>query len=285
MRKTDYIDFNRDTYKGKTRKRIILAIFAALFCGALIFTVLLAMNDFSMAKFIGVDITESSDSGDETAADEETSEPAELFSDKNALGVLFLCADGKEVTFCDVISVSKAENSIKVKPVSPELMMSYGGRELPLGELFCEFGAAEIAAAFEEKNIRINRYISVTEPKFKALMQKLGNVEVSFPNDVDFTVDSIRYQYFSGTREISSDALLSVMKNAFSGETALSFQAEALAGIIETYFTPEFFETGGEKISELFNLINGNISAFDYAEYKKDIIGFLSGDPDIIVLS
>ncbi|MCH5197336.1 MAG: hypothetical protein J1E34_00385 [Oscillospiraceae bacterium] len=285
MRNTDYIDFNRDTVRTKTRKRIFFAVFAALFCGALIFTVLLALNDFSIEKFIGIEETGTSDLIEDESETEMNEEPAELFSDKDALGMLFLCSDGKEITFCDIISFSKAENSVKVKPVSPELMMTYGNRELTLNELFSSFGVPEAVSAFSEKGIEISRYISVTEPNFKALIQKLGNIKVYFPNDVDFTVDSIRYQYFSGTNEISSDALLSVMKNAFSGDSALSFQAQAVAGIIETYFTPEFFESDNGMFSQLINLINGNITAFDYAEYKNDIISFLSGNPDIIVLS
>lgn len=285
MRKTDYIDFNRDTYKDKTRKRIIPAVFAALLCGAVIFTVLLALNDFSFSKFIGIEVSETADSDDDGGKAETEVDAAALFSDKNAVNVLLLCAEEKSVTFCNIISFSKTENSIKVKPVSPDLMMSYGGRELTLSGLFADFGAPEIASAFAEKNIVISRFISVSEPNFKALIQKLGNVKVFFPNNVDFTVDSIRYQYFSGTHEISSDALLSVMKNAFSGDSALSFQAQAVAAVIKTYFTPELFEKDTEQISELINLINGNISAFDYAEYKNEIKSFLSGAPDIIVLS
>jgi len=285
MRKTDYIDFNRDTYQGKTKKRVIMAVLAAFFCGTVIFVVLLAVNDFSLERFLGMEPSESSQTDESADAEDESPEPAALFSDENAVTVMLLCSDEKSVTFCDLISFSAAENSVKVKPVSTELMMSYGGREKTFGELFADFGASEIASAFDEKNITVNRYISVTEENFRTLIQKLGNVRVYFPNDVDFTVDSIRYQYFTGTREINSDALLSVMKNAFSGDSALSFQAQAIGSIIDSYFTPELFEKDDGIISRWFNLIDGNFSAFDYAEHKNEIISFFSGDPEIIVLS
>lgn len=284
MGRADNIDFNRDTVKRKTRGRIILAVCAAFVCGAALFIALLAKNDFSFTKFIGLAETDASDAP-EASSDENPSEPAALFSDKNAPTILLVCADEREVTFCDVISFSKSENSVKVKPVSPELKLSYAGREQTLRELFRDFGAYEIAEALGEKNIGINRYICVTEQNFKSLIQKLGNVSVYFPNDVDFSVDSIRYQYYSGTHEISSDALLNVMKNAFSGDSALSFQANAVAGILKTYFTPALFEKDDSFFSGLLNLISGNVSALDLADHKSAIIEFLSGEPEIIVLS
>ena len=284
MRKHADIDFNRnirDDAKGV--KRVLIALAAVLVLGVVIFAAVLALNDFDFAKFLGAE--DPSEDASETVSISGQDSFAAPFSDASAINVLMVCHSEKTVTFCELMSFSAAENSIRVKPVSPELLLPFGGKQRRISEIFYDFGAAEIARALGEKGITVQRYFSVSEPKFKLLLQKFGNVTVTLPGRVDVNVDAIRYQYPKGAQELTPDALLGLMKYAYEDEDALSFQAEAVAGILRTCFTLETMERDESFFSDIVNLIEGNLTAFDFAEYKPRIIEFITNEPEISVIS
>ena len=285
MRKHADIDFNHSIRGDKAGiKRVLIALAAVLVLGVVIFAAVMALNDFSFDKFIGAEesSSEEASSGEKGASPDSFAAP---FSDADAVNVLLICHSEKTITFCELMSFSAAENSIRVKPVSTELLLPFGGGDMRIAESFYNFGAAEIARAFTEKNVPVHRYLSVSEAKFKLILQKLGNVTVVMPGRVDVNVDAIRYQYAKGPQELTPDAVLGLMKYAFEDEDALGFQAEAVAGILRTHFTVETLQRGSGFFSDIVNLIDGNLTAFDFAEYQPRVIEFLSQNPEISVIS
>lgn len=285
MRKHADIDFNH-SIRGDNAgiKRVIIALAAVLVLGVVIFAAVMALNDFSFDKFIGAEESSSQEasSGEKSASPDSFAAP---FSDAQAVNVLLVCHSEKNITFCELMSFSAAENSIRVKPVSTDLLLPFGGGDMRISEIFYNFGAAEIARAFAEKNVPVHRYLSVSEAKFKLILQKLGNVTVNMPGRVDVNVDAIRYQFAKGAQELTPDAVIGLMKYAYEDEDALSFQAEAVAGILRTHFTVETVQRGSGFFSDIVNLIDGNLTAFDFAEYQPRVIEFLEHNPEISVIS
>ena len=154
-----------------------------------------------------------------------------------------------------------------------------------MADIFYNFGGAEIAAALSEHHVPVARWLTVTEDNFKVLVTNLGEVEVVLPANVAFTADAVRYELTKGTQKMNGETLLNVMKRGFSGEAALSFQAEAVAAVLRRHLTVQTVERGEDFFSEIINLMNGNITAFDYAEYGPAIVEFLSKAPEISVIS
>ena len=120
MMKNRSLDFTKNAPGKRASVRIALIIAAVIAAGALSFVALLAMNDFDAARFFGT--REAEETTTETA-EEESTEPvstAPAFTDENSMNFLLLCGDSdKNIAFCDVVSISYAENVIRVKPVSP----------------------------------------------------------------------------------------------------------------------------------------------------------------------
>ena len=285
MKKHADIDFNRNIRDGGMGvKRVLIALAAVLVLGVVIFAAVLAINDFDFTKFLGAEDPSEDVSAESDAVTGQDSFAAP-FSDASAINVLMICHSEKTVTFCELISFSAAENSIRVKPVSPELLLPFGGKQARISEIFYDFGAAEIARALGEKNVTVHRYFSVSEPKLKLILQKFGNVTVNLPGRVDVNVDAIRYQFPKGAQELTPDALLGLIKYAYEDDDALSFQAEAVAGILRTCFTLETMQRDDSFFSDVVNLIDGNLTAFDFAEYKPRIIEFITNEPEISVIS
>ena len=283
MKNAKQIDFNRDRSNEKRAARRVIAVIVAVFVlGAVVFTAVMAVNDFDFEKFLGAADAPTEET---TAEAPETAALAAPFSDADAVNILLLCSEEKRVTFCEILSFSAAENSIRVKPVSPELRLETGNASTRIAELFHNFGAAEVARAIGEKYVPIHRWVSVSEANFKKIVQGFGNVDVYVPNPVDFSVDAIRYQFGKGTHSMNSDALVSVMKLGYEGDDALSFQAAGVAAVLKTCLTPQTLEKGERFFTEFVNQVDGNITAFDYATYAPRLAAFLERSPEISVIS
>lgn len=278
------IDFNRDTSDHSMAiRRVVIALAALLVLGVLVFIVILAKNDFNIRRFIGTeDVTAAEeDASSETGADEF----AAPFSDADAVNVLFLCGQDGAVSFCDILSFSAAENSIRVKPVSPDLRLEFRGQTTQVADVFYNFGGAEIARAMSDHNVPVSRWITISDDGFRQLIIALGEVDVEIPNNVSFAVDAVRYDLKKGVQTLNGDTLLNTMKHAFSEEVALRFQAEAVGAVLRQYLTAETLERGEDFFSDFINLTDSNITAFDFAEYGPAIIEFLSRSPEITVIS
>ncbi len=283
MKKSRQIDFNRDPADERGGfRRVLIALAAVLALGVIVFTAVMAANDFDFDKFIGAASPKTSPEESTTAA---PGPAAALFSDTNAINVLLLCSNEKDVSFCVLMSFSAAENSVKIKPVSSTLSLEFGGRTTRIAEIFYNYGAAEVAQALGDRYGTVHRWIALNEAQFKALVQKFGNVSVYVPADVDFTVDAIRYRFARGTREMTADALLAVMKQGYSGDNALKFQAEGILSVLKTHLTGETLRAGEALFTEFINTVESNITAFDYAQYRQRLESFLDRSPSYIVIS
>ena len=146
-------------------------------------------NDFDFSKFVGVRRAEEETSGAE--ASEAETETAAPFSDTDAVNVLFYCTDDGAPSFFELVIFSEKENSIRVKPLAMDGIYVRDGVEYTPDRLFRTFGASALKAALEEKNYPVHRSVGFTETNFKRLLQKLGEVRVNVPRDVEFRVGAL----------------------------------------------------------------------------------------------
>lgn len=285
MRKNSTIDFTAKTSRGKGLGKIVLIVAGVIFLGLVSFVVILAINDFDTAKFLGTRIEgESTTAEPTTLLGEQTTAPA--FSDSNSVNVLFICHDSKKVpTFCQVISVSYAENVIRVKPVSPDITVESRGKKLTVGELFTLSGTGAVCEALEARGISVTRHITADETNFKMLLQKLGSVEITLPHEVSYSVDAITYSFPEGKTVMTADTLVKYMKYSAAGDELLTVQANVLAQILRTHLTAENINKGEEFFSRLINLVSGNITAFDFTDNREKIARFLEKNPPVNVIT
>ncbi|MBQ6120090.1 MAG: hypothetical protein IJK98_12715 [Clostridia bacterium] len=246
---------------NRVPKQIWLIAAAAVVFGLLSFLVILAANGFDFSLALGkrqetapAEESTTEDAGDVSALQELT----------DAVNFLAVCADEKELTFCMVVSVRPAEALVRIKPVSPDFVLETDGEKLRLADLYSRGSIADITDGFARKSIPVAKYVTVTEDNFISLLQKLGPVEITLEKGFEFTDDAIRYTYSAGPVSMSAEAVLSYMKNAAAGDELLRLQAQTAAAILRTYFTEANVDRGEDFFAELINLVNSDISVFDY---------------------
>ncbi len=284
MGKRKNLDFNSRAGQKRPLLIWISLVAAVILAGIMSFVILLAVNDFSVEKLLGARQSENTETTT-APGEEETSQPAEAYTDENALNFLALCVDETDVILCELISVSVAENALRIKPVSPDISLEYGGSTLSLQELFERYSVKAVCEAFETRDTRIDRWVVIDENSFKTMMKSLGEVAVFLEKDVSYVVDSITYTLNAGTRNMTSETLLNYLKYAGKGDELALLQAQAVATVISTHFTVENLEKGEKFFSSLINLVDTNINAFDFNNSYTAIYNFIENSPEISVIN
>lgn len=147
-------------YVGLIITACLLVFLASVF-------IILAANDFDIAKAVGVRMPEEN----QTQKKEEN-ENTEVYKTDiplnftDTVNFLLLCSDGGELTFCQIVCAAPADGIIKIKPISPDHSLKYQDGEKPLSEAFRSLSPEKIAEAFSCGNMPIKKYVSITEENF-----------------------------------------------------------------------------------------------------------------------
>lgn len=285
MNKKDVLNF---APTGEKRRRSVpgymkVLVFLCIAAFAASVFVILAINDFDLGRALGAReaaVTESSE--ETTAAAGETLQDIVM---EDALTFLLLCSEENELTFCQLVSVDINANKIRIKPVSTDYILVTPAGDMTVGEVFRTQSMSILAASFSSKHINIKKYVHVTEENFRRLMSKLGTVPVEINGYYEFNIDAVKYTFSPGVQNMTSDILLKYMKFAEEGEAELRVQGHAVAAVFRQHFTMDNFSKGEDFFSELINLVDTNITAFDYNAAIDVLTLMLSGTPEIAVVS
>lgn len=286
MNKHNVVSFAPEGEKRKHRMPHIVSI-SVVFCFAAFLMsvfVILAINDFDISKALGARQAASTEETTAAVAAENESS-AELSDLKEALTFLVLCSDKDELTFCQLISVDVANGKIRVKPLPPDYKLVLATGETNIKEVFGNDSLSVLAASFSSRNINIKKYVHITEDNFRILMSKLGAVSVEITGNYEFNIDAVRYTFTPGVQNMTSDTLLKYMKFSETGEAALRLQGNVMAAIFRQHFTKENFEKGESFFSTLINLVDTNITVFDYTAAQTVLSSLFAGTVEIAVVS
>lgn len=288
MRKKDVINFapKAENRRKKTPGYVPLIIILCLVAFAVSVFLILAANDFDPGKALGArePETELSDQS-VTLADETDAQLSDEAVTADAVNFLFLCSSENELTFCQLISADPATGKIKIKPLALDYMLEADGTDRPLSEVFARYSYAQITEAFSGENFKISRYVHISEDNFKRLIGILGGVNVEVDGNYDIQIDAVKYSFAPGAQDMTADMFFRYMKYAGEGELKLRLQANASAAVFRQYFTLENFNKGENFFSSLINLVETNITAFDYSAAQSVLASMLARECEIAVVS
>ena len=256
----------------------IVAFLASVF-------VILAMNDFDIGKALGA--RDAVSSTEETTAAEisEDESLADMGDFSEAVTFLVLLSDDDELTLCQLISVDAAGSKVRIKPLPLDYTLKLSSGDTPVSEVFKNESLSILAASFSSRNINVKKYVHIAEDDFVRLMSNLGAVSVEITGSYEFNIDAVKYTFAPGIQNMTSDTLLKYMKFAQTGEAGLRIQGNVSAAIFRQHFTKENFEKGEGFFSTLINLVDTNITVFDYNAAQNVLSALLSGDVEIAVVS
>ncbi len=285
MNKKNVVNFAPSGAKRRRSVPSYVKILVILFVTAFIASVfvILAMNDFDIGKALGARQAEEDASSEETTA--VAGEMLQEMDFRDSLTFLLLCSEKQELTFCQLVSVDVGANKIRIKPVPVDYLLDTPTGQMTVSEIFSSQSMSVLAASFSSKHINIKKYVHITEDNFRRMMSKLGTVPVEITGYYEFNIDAVKYTFSPGTQNMTSDILLKYMKYAQTGEAALRLQANAVASVFRQHFTSDNFSKGEDFFSELINLVDTNITAFDYNSATAVLSLMLSETPEIAVVS
>ncbi len=285
MNKKDVLNF---APTGEKRKRSVpgyvkVIVFLCIAAFAVSVFVILAVNDFDIGKALGARQAEENGENEETSPEAGETLPDTDITD--ALTFLIMISEDKELSICQLVSVDIAANKIRIKPIPLDYTLTVSQGEKTVAEVFSTQSKSIFAASFSSRHINIKKYVHVTEENFRRLMTKLGTVPVEINGYYEFNIDAVKYTFEPGVQNMTSDMLLKYMKFAEEGEAKLRLQGHAVASVFRQHFTTENFSKGEDFFSELINLADTNITAFDYNAATGILSLMLSGEPEIAVVS
>ena len=286
MDKHNIVSFAPQGEKKKHRipHIVVISVIGCLFAFLVSVFTILAINDFDISKALGAR-QEGIAEEETTAAAGENEGLSEMTDFSEAFTFLALCSDKDELTFCQLISVDIANGKIRVKPLPLDYRLVLAGGETDISEVFRNDSLSVLAAAFSSRNINIKKYVHVTEDNFRMLMSKLGAVAVEITGSYEFNIDAVRYTFTPGVQNMTSDTLLKYMKFSESGEAGLRLQGNVIAEIFRQHFTKENFGKGESFFSTLINLVDTNITVFDYTAAQPVLSALLAGTVEVAVVS
>lgn len=284
MNRKDVINFapTGEKKRKKVPAYVGLIIGICLTAFAVSVFVILAMNDFDISKALGA--RQPYPATEETTV-ESGSVSGGTVDTAGAVNFLVMCSDGKELTFVQLISVDAAAGKIRIKPVDIGYTLEFPSGEKSVGQAFLSESVNSIMEAFELKSITVKKYVHITEENFRRLMSNLGAVEVQVMGDYEFNIDAVKYTFSQGTQNMTSDMLLKYMKYAEKGEAALRLQGQAVAAVFRQHFTETNYSRGESFFSTLINLVDTNITAFDYSAAAGTLSAMLSNSVEVTVVS
>jgi anionic cell wall polymer biosynthesis LytR-Cps2A-Psr (LCP) family protein len=157
--------------------------------------------------------------------------------------------------------------------------------EASVSEVFCKESLSVLAASFASRNINIKKYVHVTEDNLRRMLSNLGSTRVEVTGNYEFNIDAVKYTFTPGEQNIAPDTLIKYMKYAETGESALRLQANTAAAVFRQHFTKENLDKCESFFSTLINLVDTNITAFDYNGALPVLTALLSGEVEIAVVS
>ncbi len=129
--------------------------------------------------------------------------------------------------------------------------------------------AADITKEVSEKfNLDIDRYVLVTEKKFKTFSGAMGLYEVNIKNKIDFSGDDFSLNLLPGPQKLSGDNFFKYLRYMGSGET--DYDLEKQGNVIADYLQQKINITNAEKGDELFSdMINSAESDVTIVDFQK----------------
>ena len=274
---------------GEKKKRSLPhpVIFGVALCVAAFLVsvfVILAVNDFDIGKALGA--REETSAPEETTAGESIEDVlADTEGFRESLTFLILCSDDEGLVFCQLAGVDIAGKKIRIKPLPTDYTLVLPSGEASVSEVFSKESLSILAASFASRNINIKKYVHVTEDNLRRLLSNLGSVEIEVTGSYEFNIDAVKYTFTPGVQHMAPDTLIKYMRHSETGEAQLRLQANAAAAVFRQHFTKENLSRGESFFSTLINLVDTNITAFDYNGALPVLSALLSGEVEIAVVS
>lgn len=259
--------FNLNRNRKSSKKKPILII--AFLC----FTLLLGTcSTLLLWRSLDYDFNNFFKNSETTVAETKPeTEPRRTFTGEYAFAAI-VTADDKSAVYCaQLICVDLASKTVRVVPV--DVLSDFSGQSFAA---FAKTASGdEIKQALSNRyNIGVNRYLILTESKYRAVFRLLGDITLNIPDDVVYDADNMFLELPRGENILSSEKVHKYMRyisETLDGQTAAHRHAEICSAAFEAFYTAENYSNADSLFAKLINCFSADITIVDYTNAKEQI--------------
>lgn len=267
-------NLNRNRKSSKKKQILIIAFLCfTLLLGACSTLLLWRSLDYDFNNFF-----KNSETTTVTQTETETVSQR-TFTGEYALAAVVVSDDKSAVYCAQLICVDLASKTVRVVPV--DVLSDFSGQSFAA---FAKNASGdEIKQVLSSRyNIEVNRYLILTETKYKSVFRTLGDITLNIPDDVVYDADNMFLELPRGENVLSAEKVHKYMRyisENFDGEKAAHRHAEICSAAFESFFTAANFSDADNLFAKLVNCFSSDITIVDYTNSKEQIGSLVPQNP------
>lgn len=260
------LQFRTTEKQNTSKRRKILAAFILVTIIISIISVVVLVNEYDLFSGRG-------DDGDGDLA------PVQTTKMRDEVTVLFagVPTDKTAISFVSYITMDTKKRAFVVHALSPE--QTCDGKTL--SAIYAELKEEGLTDAVSKiSETKIDRYVVLTEKKFKPFMSNLGAFEIDLKQGISYQDGDMSLSLLAGQQTLPGDKLFKYIRYVGMGDSeyAMTNQAEVIGELISQKLNENNTEKGDELFGKLINNADSNITIIDFSKYR-DLLYEISKEP------
>lgn len=268
MKKRNKMNFR--TARGRMSeetKKFFIVFFACVFT-------VLAISSLAILKKYDFDIRRaaSGEAKTEPTTEAVSSGIPEVYGDKT---YFFWCAseDRSKLHFAWLVNIKMPERKATVCTIPPETLVNYKGSVSSMENVLSKTGNEEFTAAVEATfGSRIDGYICSDETSFRTMINYLGGIEVTVPEQVEYRNEGLTLILVKGKQTLKGDSLYKYLCYLDTlGTRGNASQALVMSDILNAVFRPSRAAKTDSVFAKISNTLGTNITIVDFSQAEKAV--------------
>jgi len=250
--------------------------FAAILIGCVVAVLavsifaILSKNDFNVKNVLG------GDAPTETVPEQLISQEAEIEASKT---YLFWCADdsGTELRFAWLVNLELPERKASVCTLDLNRRIAFGSETQSMRHIFRQKGIKTLIACIEdETEIEIDGYIGSDDESFKSMINYLGGIDITVPEQIDYRSGDLTVVLVKGKQNLKGDTLFKYLRYLGTlDEKGRKLQSSAMNEILDYVFRPANINRCEYIFSKISNSLETDLTIVDYSSAEQGIKLFI----------
>ena len=210
-----------------------------------------------------------------TSTTEETSTEGETFLQNYSgnVNILAVCENSNnKLGFFGVLNFNMDAKQVSVMSFDNDTSLSFDGKSGTFSDIYSTGGALGLSQAIEKcYEIKIDRFIDVTETNFKRVISCLGDARIYSDEKISYKGSDYVLFLEEGEQSATGETVLSYFKYLDAkGRSVLT------AEILDYYMNSGKINATQDMFDSLINLFNTNISLKDFNSVSETFAAFLN---------
>ncbi len=234
----------------------------------------LTISSLAILKKYDFDVNRalSGEAKTEPTSEAEASGIPEIDGDKT---YLFWCADEsrKNMFFAWLVRIEMPERKATVCTLPPETLVNYNGTVSSIENLLSKTGNEEFVNAVEATfGSQIDGYISSDEGAFRTMINYLGGIEITVPEQVEYRNEGLTLILVKGSQTLKGDSLFKYLCYLDTlGARGNASQALVMSDILNGVFKSSRAGKTDSIFAKISNVLSTNISIVEFSQAEEAI--------------